>query len=170
MSDSDDLVHRPAVRRTVDASREEVWDVLADGWAYATWVVGASRVRAVDTTWPAPGSRIHHSVGLWPLLLSDTTEVEAADEGHWLRLLAHGFPFGAARVLLTLEDVPSTGTRSGRPGCEIAIREDASRGPALLVPAPLRQAAVLPRNTEALTRLGLVAERRDGAGRPHPDR
>ena len=43
---------RPRCRRSVDAPAEAVWDVLADGWQYATWVVGASRVRAVD-----PGGR-----------------------------------------------------------------------------------------------------------------
>ena len=36
------------VTREVDAPAQAVWDVLADGWFYATWVVGASRVRGVD--------------------------------------------------------------------------------------------------------------------------
>ena len=36
------------VTRDVDAPGQAVWDVLADGWSYATWVVGASRVRDVD--------------------------------------------------------------------------------------------------------------------------
>ena len=166
---ADPIVERPPVRRVAEASVDDVWQVLADGWSYATWVVGASRVRAVDDGWPEPGSRIHHSVGLWPVLLSDTTEVEAADPGRSLLLHAHGFPFGAARILITLEDV--TGARGGvGPRCEVTIREDASAGIARAVPLPLRQLGVLPRNTEALKRLALLAERRDGSGRPRSDR
>ena len=45
---------------------EDVWNVLADGWLYGLWVVGASRIRGVDRSWPSPDSRIHHSVGSWP--------------------------------------------------------------------------------------------------------
>ena len=48
---------RPTVSRPVAAPPEAVWAVLADGWQYGTWVVGASRVRAVDPGGrrPAPG-------------------------------------------------------------------------------------------------------------------
>lgn len=137
---------------------EAVWRVLADGWQYATWVVGASRVRAVDATWPEPGSRIHHSVGLWPVLLSDVTEVEACDPGRSLLLRAKGRPLGEARVLI--EVAPHDR------GSVVRIREDAVGGPGRLVPVVLRQAAILPRNEEALTRLALLAERRDGTGTP----
>ena len=48
---------RPTVSRSVAAPAEAVWAVLADGWQYATWVVGASRVRAVDAGWPRAGTR-----------------------------------------------------------------------------------------------------------------
>jgi hypothetical protein len=51
------------VTRLVDASSEDVMAVLIDGWTYAEWVVGASRIRDVDKDFPAPGARIHHSVG-----------------------------------------------------------------------------------------------------------
>jgi len=33
------------VSRTVKAPAEFVWAGPADGWMYATWVVGASRIR-----------------------------------------------------------------------------------------------------------------------------
>ena len=49
--------------RLVSATPEQVWDVLADGWLYPVWVVGASRMREVEDAWPAPGSKLHHSVG-----------------------------------------------------------------------------------------------------------
>ncbi|WP_281727906.1 MULTISPECIES: hypothetical protein [unclassified Rhodococcus (in: high G+C Gram-positive bacteria)] len=35
----------------------------------------ASHIRAVDSAWPSQGSSIHHSVGLWPAVLDDTTTV-----------------------------------------------------------------------------------------------
>ena len=34
--------------RAVDATPDQVWQVLADGWLYPLWVVGASRMRDVD--------------------------------------------------------------------------------------------------------------------------
>ena len=58
-----------------DCPPERVFEVLADGWLYPSWVVGASRMRAVDATWPAPDNAIHHSAGVWPALLDDTTSV-----------------------------------------------------------------------------------------------
>ena len=66
--------------RTIATSPDRVWDVLADGWSYATWVVGASRVRDVDRGWPSEGGRIHHSFGLWPALINDTTHVLSSQE------------------------------------------------------------------------------------------
>lgn len=46
----------PTISRRVDAPAEAVWSVLADGWSYANWVVGAARVRDVDPGWPAQGT------------------------------------------------------------------------------------------------------------------
>ncbi len=46
----------PTISRRVDAPAEAVWSVLADGWSYANWVVGAARVRDVDPGWPAQGA------------------------------------------------------------------------------------------------------------------
>lgn len=51
-----------------------VWAVMSDGWLYPVWVVGAARMREVDDHWPAVGSWLHHSVGIWPLLINDNTE------------------------------------------------------------------------------------------------
>jgi uncharacterized protein YndB with AHSA1/START domain len=143
------------VRRTINALPAQVWAVLADGWLYPSWVVGASRMRDVEEAWPAPGSKLHHSVGAWPLLLDDHTEVIGAEPQKQLRLKAHGWPAGAAEVLIELEP---TGA-----GTEVTIREDAVAGPAKLVPGPLRQAAVFPRHREALRRLAFLAEGRHAA-------
>lgn len=140
------------ISRSVDAPAEAVWKVLADGWLYPLWVVGAARMRDVDPHWPAVGSELHHSVGNWPVLLDDRTEVLEVDPGRMLRLKARGWPAGAAYVVIEIE---SLGSRS-----RVHIREDACEGPGLLVPKPLRQLAIAPRNKEALRRLALLAQGR----------
>ncbi|MGO4341413.1 SRPBCC family protein [Pedococcus sp. 2YAF34] len=141
-----------SVTREVDAPSEAVWEVLSDGWAYATWVVGASRVRDVDHSWPGEGARIHHSFGLWPVVISDTTHVERSVPDTELVLTARGWPAGEARVVLTITPRGS--------GCTVTIEEDAVRGPGTLVPKPLRQLMIRPRNVEALRRLAYLAEGR----------
>jgi len=141
------------VSRQVQAPAEGVWAVLADGYAYATWVVGASRVRAVDQGWPGVGSRIHHSFGLWPALLNDTTEVLISRAPEELVLKARGWPLGVAHVILSIH--PDSARE-----CTVSIREDAVAGPGKLVPMVLRQALIPPRNREALKRLAYLAEGR----------
>ena len=141
-----------AVSRQLRCSAEDVFAVLADGWLYPVWVVGASRMRAVDDDWPAVGSRLHHSAGAWPLLIDDTSEVLAYEPPKTLVLQARGWPAGEARVEITVE--PS-GT-----GCHVSIAEDASSGPALMVPKPVRHAMIAVRNREALRRLAYLAEGR----------
>ncbi|MGL5910793.1 MAG: SRPBCC family protein [Phycicoccus sp.] len=143
---------RLPVRRVVQAPAGAVWEVLADGWQYATWVVGAARVREVDRAWPAQGARVHHSFGLWPLTISDSTRVETSEPERRLVLTARGWPAGEARIVIRLDPV-------GEQAC-VTIEEDASSGPGLLVPLPVRQAAIVPRNHESLRRLALVAEGR----------
>jgi len=138
--------------RTVAATPEQVWEVLSDGWLYPLFVVGASRMRDVDESWPAPGSRLHHSVGTWPLLIDDTTEVVEAEEGKRLLLLARGWPAGQAHVEFLLEpDGDST---------VVTIEEDATAGPAVLMPKPLRDVQLHWRNVETLRRLAFVVEGR----------
>ena len=93
------------VVRHVEAPADAVWAVLADGWLYANWVVGASRVRAVDLTWPAAGSALAHSFGVWPAVVSDESRVLEAEPGRRLVIQAQGWPLGEARVELTIEAV-----------------------------------------------------------------
>ncbi len=138
------------------ASPEQTWAVLADGWSFAGWVVGASRIREVDLGWPAEGTRIHHSVGGWPLVLDDTTTVLRSAEQRELVLQARGWPAGEARVELEL----TPQTVSGGDGCRITMREDATHGPGRFLPLPLRWLGIVPRNRECLRRLVLLAEGR----------
>lgn len=139
-------------RRLLHTTPERVWAVLADGWLYPLWVVGASRMREVENHWPAVGSRLHHSVGSWPLLLDDFTEVEEAVPNRFLQVKARGWPAGTARVRITLEPHAE--------GTMVTIEEDAKEGPGSLVPKPLRQPPLHWRNRETLRRLAYIAERR----------
>lgn len=141
-----------ATHRDVEASRRQVWDVIADGWTYSQWVIGNSRIRAVDPGWPAPGSAIHHSIGVWPLVISDDSVAEECVAETKLVLLAKIGPVGAARITVELTDLPT--------GCRISMPEVPVKGPMALVPDRLALAAITPRNKECLFRLAALAERR----------
>lgn len=138
--------------RTIKASPDKVWQTLSDGWLYPLWVVGATRMRDVDEAWPAVGSRLHHSAGVWPLVIDDDTEVLDVEPGSRLRLRARAWPAGEAEVLITL--TPQDGETL------LEMREDAVRGPGKLVPLPIRAPMIGWRNVEALRRLAAIAERR----------
>ena len=138
--------------RTINASPERVWEVLSDGWLYPLWVVGASRMRDVDASWPEVGSRLHHSVGVWPALIDDNTEVLAVETGRSIQLRAKGWPMGEAEVMLELE--PADG------GTRVKIYEKPVKGPGALVPPPLVDPMLKWRNTETLRRLAYVVEGR----------
>ncbi|MEJ7634226.1 SRPBCC domain-containing protein [Aeromicrobium sp.] len=139
-------------RRIVAATPDDVWKVLADGWLYPLWVVGAARIRDVDASWPDKGSRIHHSIGVWPLLINDHTEVLEVVPGRSIKLRAKGWPVGEAEVTIRLSDVGSQ--------TEVTIEEDAVAGPGVLVPEPIKGLSLKWRNTETLRRLAFVAEGR----------
>ena len=141
----------PTISREVAAPVDAVWKVLADGWSYANWVVGAARVRDVEPGWPAEGSRVHHSFGLWPLLIQDFTRVERSEPPRELEMTARGWPAGEAHVHIS---VRANGTNSS----VVTITEDAVSGPGRLIPPPLRHLVIAPRNRETLHRLALLAE------------
>jgi uncharacterized protein YndB with AHSA1/START domain len=141
------------VERVIKTTPQRVWDVLADGWLYPLWVVGASRIRDVDADWPSVGARIHHSVGVWPALVDDETRATEFEPLRRLGLRAKAWPLlGEAAVTLELSE-QGAGTR-------VVMTEDAVSGPGRLVPPPLRAPAIQWRNTESLRRLAFLAERR----------
>ncbi len=141
------------VVRHIEAPAEAVWAVLADGWLYGNWVVGASRVRTVDVAWPAVGSALAHSFGVWPVVVNDESRVVESRPGERLGIQAKGWPMGEARVDLRL-DAWADET------CDVTIVEDAVVGPGTLVPRVVRQPLIAARNKEALRRLALIAEGR----------
>jgi uncharacterized protein YndB with AHSA1/START domain len=145
------------VSRVMHATPDQVWEVLSDGWLYPLWVVGASRMREVDDAWPREGAKLHHSVGSWPVLIDDDTEVLESSRPGKLVLSARAWPAGQARVVLTIEPHPE--------GTSVTIEEDVESGPGRLVPSPARQPLLAWRNTETMRRLAFLVERRQQPGR-----
>jgi len=141
------------VERHTTATPEEVWDVIADGWTFPSWVVGASRMRAVEPAWPGVGGKLHHSVGGWPALIDDETAVLESEPRRRIVLQARIRPAGEARVEITLE--PKDG------GTLLRMAEDFTDGPLRLLPGIARDVTIGPRNVETLRRLAFLAERRD---------
>ena len=140
------------VKRDTTATCQQVWNVMADGWTYTKWVVGNSRMRAVESDWPAAGSKIYHSIGIWPFVVNDETVVESGTPLEELVLLARIRPFCEAEITLRLHDAAA--------GCRIEMAEVPVGGPLNVVPRRLALAAAYPRNRECTWRLAALAERR----------
>jgi hypothetical protein len=141
--------------REMSCTPEEVFAVLADGWLYPTWVVGASRMRDVDAAWPAIDARLQHSFGVWPALIDDETVVLEWDPPRVMAIQARGWPIGEARVTLEVKPRGS--------GCVVRITEMPVKGPGAMIPGVLDVALHL-RNVETLRRLAFVAEGKAGNG------
>ena len=153
MADHMEVDSELAVAHHTVAPRDRVWAVLADGWTYAQWVVGNSRMRAVDPDWPQPGSTIHHSIGVWPAVINDSTVVESCTPEDELVLIANGRPFGKAQITLRLHDADGG-------GCVIEMAEVPVSAPMKWLPDSVALAGVFPRNRETTWRLAAIAERR----------
>ncbi|GAA0956817.1 SRPBCC family protein [Frigoribacterium faeni] len=141
-------------QRFIEASPDDVFAVFADGWSFPSWVVGSSRIRDVDESWPSLEARISHSFGVWPAVIDDTTSIVEWDPPRRVVLLARGWPMGEARVAFTVR--PRTG------GCHVTMVEDAVSGPGAVVPRPLMDIPLGIRNRETLQRLAWLAEGRRG--------
>jgi uncharacterized protein YndB with AHSA1/START domain len=130
-----------------------VWDALADPGSYAFWVVGSKAIRDADATWPAPGSRFHHTIGLGPFTVNDHTRSLESDPPRRLRIRAKGRPLGTARV--TLELTPRDG------GTLVRMTEQPDGPTAILNLNPLMHLLTKARNGESLMRLEELALLRD---------
>jgi hypothetical protein len=132
---------------------ELAFSVLEDPRSYERLVAGARRIRRFDSRWPEPGTRIHHTVGLPPLLIRDHTEVLECDPPRRLLLDAHIWPFGALTVEFLFE-------RRGT-GSLLTVREEPQSGPVSW--GPLRQGTrlvVALRNREMCRRYRRLAAAR----------
>ena len=120
------------VTRDIAATRQRVWELLADGWTYSGWVVGNSRIRCQRRL-----ARV----------------VESCITGEELVLLAKIRPAAKARITMQLSDIPG--------GCRVAMTEVAVSAPLRWVPDSVQLAGVAPRNRECTWRLAMIAEEAD---------
>lgn len=130
----------------------DVFGVLEAGWLYPSWVVGATRMREVEPAWPQPDARLHHTVGVWPIVLDDTTRSTEWIPPHRMRLVARAWPFGEADVTIRV--------RTTVGGCLVRMDEEPRTGPAALIPRFLTAPLLRARNAETLRRLAYLAEGR----------
>lgn len=140
--------------RVMRCTPEAVFAVLADGWLFPGWVVGASRMRDVDASWPGERSKLHHSFGVWPALLNDATTSLEWDPPHRMVIQPKGWPLGEARVTIEVK-------RRGA-GCVVRLTERAVKGPGSWIPQLILDLPLWVRNTETLRRLDYMAT--GGAG------
>lgn len=111
-----------AVRQCViEASPEEVWDVLADGRCYSEWVVGTSDTRPLDEDWPAVGAEIEYTISVGRWAVSGRTTVRFCEPPRHLELEAESGRLGTARIAL---DVRPWGDRT-----LVILDEHPLRGP-----------------------------------------
>lgn len=140
------------VERVMAAPPEQVWAVLSDGWLYPVWVVGATHMRDVDDSWPTPGAKLHHQVGAWPIMLSDSTEVVRSEPKRQLVLQGRAWPAGEVRIELTIEPHAD--------GSLVRMGETPTHGPAFFLDNPLQRKLLSARNRETLGRLASIVENR----------
>lgn len=142
-------------RCTIAATPDQVFAVLLDALSYASWVVGADRIRSVDPDWPAVGSKFHHTIGIGPAKTDDSTKIVAVDAPRRLVLEARLRPAGIAHVEFIVEPCEE--------GSSVTIEEHAIEGPATHLPDVVANAGLSIRNAETLRRLRKVVEERTTA-------
>lgn len=159
---SDAAKARVTVSRTIHTSPERVYAELSDAWMFTGWVVGASHIRDVDTTWPAVGARLYHSVGAWPATISDHTTILELDPPQWIVFQARAWPVGEARIELSIES-------DGDGGSIVTMAEWPVSGPGRRLRNPLQDRVLRSRNRESLSRLAMIAEKRPSSQGSEPD-
>jgi len=136
---------------TLKAPVEAIFDVLADGTAYAHWVVGAKAVRRVDQAWPAKGTCFYPTVGIGPFTIKDSTECLEVEAPRRIVLEARMRPLMVATVELQLEPVDE--------GTQVTMTERPSAG--LVTPlGRLMVPALSLRNKLSLARLERLVQAR----------
>ncbi|MDP9388425.1 MAG: SRPBCC family protein [Actinomycetota bacterium] len=142
----------------IAASPECVFEVLLDAGTYPDWVVGCQEIRACDPSWPRPGARFHHRVGIGPLAVEDSTAIVAVDAPRRLVLEARAGPVGTAEVVFEV-------TPEGE-GSRVAIGEEPVAGPAAALKNLVQDGLLDFRNAETLDRLRQHVEQRKARRTP----
>ena len=147
------------VKREMDCTAEEVFDVLLDAYLYPDWVVGAKSIRSVDDEWPSIGAAFYHRVGAGAAEVKDKSEILELDAPRRLVLRTYARPAGIARVVLTASP-------NGK-GTMVTIDEQPEEGTKMKWFTRFIDPAVHVRNVECLRRLEDVIQ--NGGSRSTPD-
>ena len=140
-------------RNTISTSAEPnaVFEVLDDPYAYPRWVVGARRIRSVDPSWPAVGSRFHHAIGTAAGELHDSSKILERESPNRMVLEVRFRPTGVAHVSLEVVDAS--------PGSSIVMEEHPVSGFAARLPRWITEPVLKLRNALSLQRLRHEIER-----------
>lgn len=137
-------------RIVIDVPPDAVFAMLRNPYSYGAWVVGSKRIRGADPDWPAPGTAIHHTVGIGPFVERDKTYVRELDAPRRLVLEARAWPFGSALVDITLTPIDG--------GTELALDERPLGGIGAAIPDAASAPLTIARNAIALRRLKALVE------------
>jgi Polyketide cyclase / dehydrase and lipid transport len=145
-------------RRFAPHTPSEVFAVLRDGATYDRWVVGTTKIRAVDDIWPVAGSKLHYRAGYGPLAKDDETRSVRYEPDSLLELEAVARPFGTVSIQFRVEPTHD--------GSLITLTEHPSAGWARALHNQGVDAAIWLRNVETLRRLARQIQLRSTASRP----
>lgn len=125
---------------------------------YPIWLVGADAIRSVDPGWPAPGTRFHHTVGVWPFHVRDHTESMAVDPPRTFVLSVRATPFVRGEVTFTVHGDADQSI--------LTIEERGLYGRANPVMRPLTDPLIHVRNQASLRRLAHLIDEDRAAATP----
>lgn len=135
-----------------DAPPAAVYAVLADADRYAEWVASAKEVWRHDVEWPEPGATFHHTQGVGPLKLRDTTTVISTVPDREIVLEVRARPVVVAITRVELEPLEQ-GRRT-----RVTLSERPMAGIVRAIHNPLLHHGLRARNLESLRRLRDIVE------------
>lgn len=148
--------------RHVNASPQDVFDVLTDALAYGRWVVGPTKVVSVDASWPAVGSAFVHQHGRGPLKIRDETSVNALEPPRRITLNFNIRPLGMQGLVDFRLDPDEGGTR-------VVMEETVTGGYLAPIWNPAFDRIMWARNLQGLQRLKDLVERRSARPDSSPE-
>jgi len=142
------------VAETFPVAPERVFGVLDDPRSLAYFVVGSRNIRRFDPRWPDTGTTVHHTVGIGPFAIRDTTEVVEVHRPTRLVLDTRLRPLGAFSVTFSIT--------AGTEGSTLTVEEHPVRG-LVALPGVRRvvDAALVWRNRWMTHRVGRLVDRRE---------
>jgi len=134
----------------VQATVDDIFDVLRDPYSYSDWVVGTKEIVDADESWPAVGSGFRFRVGAGPVGLHGTVRALDFDDGRRLRLETKSMPIGTIVITIEAHDL-------GEGRARVTLDESSSAMPLL---SSGFDVMLHLRNYESLTRLRNLVEGR----------